>query len=234
MRQTFITFLIILYTALAPGVHGADLTRYEVRVGDFSELKVTDGINVDYRCSEDSAGMAVFTAPSRLVSALLLNSSGKKLTVQVSPEHVGTPGLPRITVYSRYLSKATNAGDSTLRILTVAGCPEFDATVEGNGTLVIRDINTSNLKGTLKLGHGTLIINGKCAQGKLTSIGTGIIEADGLKATDLSVKVSGTGSVGVWATGKLSVFGMGSTTVYYKGTPEIKNRSLGIKVVPLK
>ncbi|MCM1163426.1 MAG: DUF2807 domain-containing protein [Muribaculaceae bacterium] len=231
MKNLITTFLLILS---ATALHAAELTKYEVKVGEFSELKVTDGINVDYRCSADSAGMAVFSAPSRLVSALLLNSSGKKLTIQLTPEHVGTPGLPRVTVYSRYLTKVTNTGDSTVRVLDVAGCPDFEATVEGNGSLVIRDIKATNLKGTLKLGHGSLIINGECTKGKLTSIGTGIIEADGLKAEDLSVKVSGTGSVGVWATKKLSVFGMGSTTIYYKGKPEIKNRSLGIKVVPLK
>lgn len=230
--KNFLTALLLILSTTA--MAGGDLTRYEVKVGEFSELKVTDGINVDYRCSEDSAGMAVFTAPPRLVSALLLNSSGKKLTVQVAPEQVGTPGLPRVTVYSRYLVKASNSGDSTLRILKVAGCPDFEVTVEGNGSLVVRDIKATNLKGTLKLGHGSLVINGECTHAKLTSIGTGIIEADGLKAADISVKVSGTGSVGVWATEKLSVYGMGSTTVYYKGKPEIKNRTLGIKVVPLK
>ena len=35
--------------ALALSVSAADNTRYELDVKDFSELKVTDAINVDYR-----------------------------------------------------------------------------------------------------------------------------------------------------------------------------------------
>lgn len=225
---------LLLTLSLSVAAVATDLTKYEIKVGDFSELKVTDGVNVDYRCSADSAGYAVFTCRSEVVSSLILSSSGRKLNIQVSTEDSRPVALPRITVYSRYLVKATNAGDSMLRVLDVAGCPKFEASLEGNGSLVVRDIKANELKGVLKLGHGNLVITGECDKAKIISVGTGTIEADGLKVADETVKVSGTGSVGVWATEKLSVFGMGSTTVYYKGNPEIKNRSLGIKVVPLQ
>ena len=60
-----------------------------------------------------------------------------------------------------------------------------------------------------------------------------MIQADDLRAQNVSINCSGTGSVGVWGVEKLSIFGMGSTSVYYKGHPEIKNRSVGPKLNPL-
>ncbi|MCH5326064.1 MAG: DUF2807 domain-containing protein [Duncaniella sp.] len=223
-----IPIAIALTTLLT--ANAIDLKHYEVRVDDFSEIKVTDGINVDYRQSADSAGMAVFNCEPEMVSSVLLSSSGRKLTVQLSPESIGRKGLPRVTVYSRYLTKAINSGDSMLRILSVAPGPKFEASLEGNGRLVVRDIHATEIKGTVKFGHGSMILNGECEKAGFNSAGAGVIEADGLKAADITVKAVGTGSVGVWATQQLSIYGTGATTVFYRGTPTIKKSALGIKL----
>ncbi len=225
---------LLLFVALWGSVSAQKLTRYELNVGDFTELKVSDGINVDYLCSTDSAGLAVMHCPSALASAITLSTKGKRLNVQVISETPITKGLPTITVYSNFLSKAINTGDSTLRVISPAPCPEIEAQLEGNGRLVMRGVSATEVKGSLKFGHGNLILTGKCKQAKLNMLGTGVIEADGLESTEASVKVSGTGSVGVWATQKLGVYGLGSTTIYYKGSPVIKNSSAGIKLVPVQ
>ena len=98
---------LLLTLSLSVAAVAADLTKYEIKVGDFSELKVTDGVNVDYRCSADSAGYAVFTCRSEVVSSLILSSSGRKLNIQVSTEDSRPVALPRITVYSRPASRVT-------------------------------------------------------------------------------------------------------------------------------
>lgn len=224
-----ISTLLCIITAFASGT-----TQYEVKVGAFSELRVTNSINVIYRQSADSAGIAVFECRPELVSSLILNLSDNKLTVQLSPEAAGRTGLPTITVYSRFLTKAFNSGDSTLTILSVAPGPQFEASLEGNGRLSVSNIQSTRVKGSVRFGHGTLSMDGVCENAQFTIAGAGTIEADRLESTDASVKAIGTGAVSVWATGKLAVYGTGSTTVSYRGNPEIKKSALGIKVNPMQ
>lgn len=210
---------------------------YDVPVGDFSELRVTDGINVDYACSTDSAGHVTFDCEPSMVSAIMLTNKNGRLTIQLSADELnGTrkyAGLPTIKVYSRFLTKAQNTADSTLRVLTVQSTPKFEAMQEGNGRLVVRDVKANEVKLTLRMGHGMLVVAGECQSAKIKFAGTGVIEADRLKATDVSINCSGTGSIGVSAADNLSVFGAGSTQIYYLGRPAIKNRSLGIKLIQL-
>lgn len=229
--KTLNTFILFVISAFA--LSAQSLTGYDLNVGEFSELRVTDGINVDYRCSADSAGRAFFNCRTSMASAFMFTNKGGKLTIQLSQESIGTKDLPTIIVSSKYLTKVENTGDSTLRILSVPGSPKFEAKLEGNGRLVVRDINATEVKASLRLGHGTLVISGKCTEAKLNLTGTGVIQADELEAEEASVNAKGTGSVGVNATNRLGVYGMGSTSIYYIGSPEIKNRSVGLKLIPL-
>ncbi len=224
-----ISALACIITAFAAGT-----TKYEVKVGAFSELRVTNSINVIYRQSADSAGVAVFECRPDLVSSLILNLSDSKLTVQLSPEAAGRTDLPTITVYSRFLTKAFNSGDSTLRVLSVAPGPQFEASLEGNGLLTVSNIQSTRVKGSVRFGHGTLSLEGVCESAQFATAGAGTIEAGDLECSEVSVKAIGTGSVNVWATGKLSVYGTGSTTVNYRGTPEIKKSAIGLKINPIQ
>ena len=228
-------FILTPIIALICGVaaYGQNLTKYELKVGEFNELKVVDGINVDYKCNNDSAGLAVFTSLPEKASAFIFNNKKGKLSMQISTESGGMKDMPTVTVYSKYLTKVENSGDSTVRVLSVAKGPKFAATLMGNGRLAIRNIEMVEVNGKIATGNGTLVLDGSCEKANYTFMGTGVIQADGMKAELVSVKASGTGSIGVWAVSKLSIMGAGSTKVYYKGNPEIKNRSVGIKATQM-
>ena len=201
-------FILTPIIALICGVaaYGQNLTKYELKVGEFNELKVVDGINVDYKCNNDSAGLAVFTSLPEKASAFIFNNKKGKLSMQISTESVGMKDMPTVTVYSKYLTKVENSGGSIVRV---------------------------EVNGKIATGNGTLVLDGSCEKANYTFMGTGVIQADGMKAELVSVKASGTGSIGVWAVSKLSIMGAGSTKVYYKGNPEIKNRSVGIKATQM-
>lgn len=232
MKLRHILALIALIAAL-PHTKAESLTNYDLKIGDFTELRVSDGINVDYRHDDALAGKARFKCPSQMASAFMFTNKGGKLTVQLSPESMGIRNLPTIQVYSRYLTKVENTADSTVRVLSIKDCPKLEAKLEGNGRLVVHHVDANEVKGAMRLGHGTLVISGKCRDAKFDLTGTGVIQADDLEAENVQVNAKGTGSVGVCPEKTLSVFGLGSTTVYYTGSPEIKNRSMGIKLSPL-
>ncbi|MCH5319088.1 MAG: DUF2807 domain-containing protein [Paramuribaculum sp.] len=226
MRYKLLIALILMsLTVLAD-----EPTRYELNMNDFIELKVTDGINVDYKCNPDSAGKVVFETVPNLASQIIFVPGGDKLEIQLATIESGSyKDLPVITVYSTFLTKVQNSGDSTLRVLNIAPGPKFKAKLIGNGTLSIRDIETIQLDASINTGNGTIVISGKTQSASLKTTGAGTIQADGLKAQTLKCSLWGTGSIGCDVSESLSIFGAGSGTVYYRGNPIIKNRTIGVK-----
>lgn len=233
MKYVYITFMMCFVIGF--GAHCAEMSRYELDVNDFSELKVVEGINVDYVCNPDSAGKAVFYATPDLASVLMFTNNKNKLEMQIATDGIDYKNLPTVTVYSNFLTKVENSGDSAVRILDVAPGPRFKANLIGNGRIVVRNMNTTQVDASINSGNGTIVIKGKCATAKLSNVGVGAIEADELESTDVKCILVGTGSVGCSVKQNLTVIGTGSGKVYYKGTPEkVTNRSLGIKVIPIE
>ena len=80
MRKTIIT-IIACISAFAAFFCGAqDINRYEVKLNDFTELKVNDAVNVIYRSNPDSAGIAVFNCQPALASSIMFSPQGAKLS----------------------------------------------------------------------------------------------------------------------------------------------------------
>lgn len=221
--------MAIVSPLLAQEVH-----HYELKVGDFNRLVVDDGINVEYNCSEDSTGLAVYET-SRAVADQLIFDFSKKGRLMIQKQFHGegelTKGLPVVKVYSNFLSQVQNNGDSTVIVMSVAACPEFKASVIGNGRLVIKDIHANKFDGAIKTGNGQLVVSGKCDQASFSNTGVGSIQADNLEANEVSCRFFGTGTTGVWAKERLTIKGMFPGKLYYKGNPEkVKNYSMGVKV----
>lgn len=232
-------FLILLTAilALCSPVAAEQTHRYELNVGDFDRLVVDDGINVEYASTEDSVGTATYVASKRVADHLIFDTSKPgRLLIQKAFHGEGelVDSLPTVKVYSRFLTRVQNNGDSTVTVLRVASTPEFKATVIGNGTIVVRDIHCSRFSGAIKTGNGQLVVTGVCDKASFNNTGVGNIQADGLKSNEVSCRFFGTGTTGVWALQTLIVKGMFPGNLYYKGDPaKIKNYSMGVKLCPI-
>ena len=234
MKKVLISAFVILFASMAMT---AQVTRHEIKVGDFSRLVVTDDINVNYRCLPDSAGIAVVDCTPEMASRLIFstNKSGR-LNIQVNSDYTRLSGLPTITIYSSSLNEAENAGDSTLRITGLPPMKEFTARLIDNGKVIVRDVRASQLELRILSGKGKIIANGSCDDLTLRLIGTGEIQADEVKATNVTCRIMGTGRLGCHVIdGKLNVSGSGTGKVYYKGNPsEVNVKKLGtIKAIPI-
>jgi len=220
----------LLTVMAAAATFAASPTPYDLKVNNFSELKVVDNVNVVYRCNPDSAGHVIFSATPDQASAFILQPDGTKLEILVAPEADNTADrLPTVTVFSSYLTRAENDGRGHLRIESAAPGPKLQIVLEGNGRITARDIDQQAIDASIRTGNGEIVITGKTDMAKLSSLGSGQIQADELKAREARCRITGTGSIGVNASESLTISGMGSGTVYYLGNPEIKNRTLGIK-----
>ncbi len=219
-----ISLLISLVTAY--GTITAQSRQYKIQVNDFTKLKVTGSINVDYRQSADSAGYAVFNAPSDQVSLMVFTPKKDQLTIDFKPlEGYAVPvGLPTITVYSNFLTSVENSGDSLVRVLKQAPVPEMNAKVAGNGTLSLRDVNANKLNATLQLGYGNIVVKGETTVAAFKLVGTGSIQALDLKASKISCFMAGTGYIECAPAQELTIKGAGSGKVYYTGQPLINDK----------
>lgn len=226
--------LIIAAAAVACQSAAAQKAPYKLEVGDFSELKVTDGVNVEYYCSTDSAGMAYFECEPNIAQMLMFTNKKNTLNIQIASDGAVINDLPTIRVYSMTLHKAENAGDSTVYVRRTLPVRDFTATIIGNGNLIATDIRAHKVTGAIKTGNGHLVLTGTTREANLRNVGTGALEASGLKAEDTKCHVLGTGTIDCNASIALSVAGAGSGKVYYGGIPKkLSNRSLGIKAISM-
>lgn len=228
-------YCFVCMLGIAPCLSAEEPADYKLEVMDFTELKVTDNINVDYHCSADSAGWAYFTCDPSISSMLLFSNNKSCLHIQTATDGAIVTGLPTIHVYSSSLAKAENASDSTMRILSDVPVKSFSGKVIGNGTLIVNNVEASVFEASIATGKGHIVLNNcKSQRAKLSNVGTGPIEAGGLVSKDVKAILFGTGDVDCTVNGTLSVYGAGSGKVYYGGNPEkVSNRSLGVKAFPV-
>lgn len=210
----------------------AQKSLYKLDVGDFSEFKVNDAINVEYNCSTDSAGWVYFECDPATAQMLMFTNKKNSLIIQIASDGAPVKDLPTLKIYSMTLQKVENSGDSLVRIGRTVPVREFKASVVGNGTLIIDDIHTHKADLSIRTGSGHLVANGATREANLHNVGTGKLEASGLKAEQVKCNILGTGPIDCNASVLLTVTGAGSGKVYFGGAPQkITNRSIGVKAI---
>ncbi|MCM1029411.1 MAG: DUF2807 domain-containing protein [Pseudoflavonifractor sp.] len=232
LRYMMLPMLALMLSAL--NAFAGSPSKYDLKVNDFTELKIVDDINVIYRCSADSAGHVTFTALPDQASAFIFQPDGNKIELQLAPEAVSSaPSLPIVTIYSTFLTRAENNGSGRLVIESVAPAPKLQLVLVGNGRIMARNLSHPTIDASIRTGNGEIVLGGKSELVKLSSLGSGTIQADELIAREAKCRITGTGSIGVNASDALTISGLGSGTVYYLGKPTIKNRTVGVKTAPL-
>ena len=79
----------------------AETTDYKLDVHDFSELVVVDGINVDYFCKPDSAGIAVFSCEPEMASHIMFSQKNDRLTIRTDADEYPIAGARHCAVVVR-------------------------------------------------------------------------------------------------------------------------------------
>ncbi len=226
-----ILLLLLLITA-SPALRAQLVQQYKIEVGQFDKLKISDNVNVVYRCVPDSTGWAQYSGAKEFADAFILTPKGGTLRIQVSTEDVGNPDLPVLYVYSDFLTSVENSSNFTLTVENPAPCAVFSAKEIGNGSIVVEGLKANTVKASVTTGNGMVSVAGSCRDAVFQMVGTGIIAADRLEAQNVQCKILGSGTIGCWAQEKLTSKGIGSTKIYYKGEPVIK-KSGGGTLYPL-
>ena len=211
----------------------AQSTEHKLNVQDFCELTVVDGICVDYYCRPDSAGWVVFTCEPAMASRIMFENKGEHLVLQTDADETPIVGVPLLKVYSASLQKIENSGDSLVRAYVEAPVKQFKARQIGNGRLEVHGLDAGVVDAGVTTGCGQLHLDGKALKTTIRNVGTGPVDASGLKSAEVRCFIFGTGNVDCNPKDKLRVFGAGSGIVYYHNKPpKITNRGIGVKALP--
>lgn len=209
-----------------------ELQDYSFPLQQFSTICVQDNVNVIYNCSNDSVASVSYNSLPDFEDAFIFTVNKGTLKIQVTTEDVGKPELPILYVTSNHLLKVENYSDFNVRVESLAPSDSFTASLVGNGSILVNDIKARDVKAVITTGMGTITLSGKCDDALLKLTGTGTIQADRMKANNVTCKILGGGSITTFATNKLTARGIGSTKIYYRGHPEISKKGGG-KLIPI-
>ncbi len=230
MKQLFVT---ILCAMAALGIQAAAPQDFKLELINFSELKVSDAVRVEYHIWEDTVGMAKFSCSPAMASNLIFNCNKNAVNVQLDIVDAIDEQVPTVHIYSSGLTKVENSSDSVVTINDKVAQEAFKARVIGNGKIVIKNIEVKKADLSISTGCGRIVVSeGVAEELKISNVGTGAVEAGTLQAKKVKAKVLGTGNIDCYASESLTVSGAGSGKVYYLGNPKKQsNRGLGIEAI---
>lgn len=228
-----LTSVIAAVLAILPA--GAAKNHYEINIGEFHILNVSDNMNVVWKASKDSAGYVTFYGDDRFADAFIFqNNTGKgTLKLRVTTDNVDDPELPTLYIYSSYITSVKSSSELCVSLYDIPSTPSLKFSLIGNGDIKASDINATDVNANIATGNGSITLQGKCLSAKYTMVGTGEIRADELEATTVNCNIMGTGSIFTWPVNSLKVKGLGSTKIYYRGNPDHISKQGGGKLMRL-
>lgn len=229
--KRYLTLLAALFSVC---VSFAATKTFESNVGQFVGLNVNDDVRVVYHCNPDSTGWIHYECEPELADALMIRVGGGSLKISVTTQFAEREAeMPVVHVYSDYLTSVISSSSREVEIVSPAPCPEFKASLIGNGTLRVSGLKCTSVGASLKTGNGLIVLEGECSKARLSMVGTGTIQADQLDAKVVNCHIMGAGSIGCSPADTLKVRGIGSTKIYYSGDPVVDKKGGG-KLIKLQ
>lgn len=225
IRRVAFLFLAVLTAATALFAR-----EYKVNTGVFNKLKVPDNLTVIYESNPEMNGVATFECSDNLADALMfVNNEKGRLTIEISPDYLGKDiDLPTVHVYSEFLTEVESSSDKMVTIKNISRMPELKATLYGNGTLELLDLDHHKVSAALMTGHGLIRLEGNVADALFKVAGAGKIDGSRLPSDKVTCHVFGGGEIYCAPLNEIKLKGLGSTTVYYTGNPkQVKKQGVG-------
>lgn len=191
-------------------------------VGSFDRIRVEGPFDV--RLATNGSPGARAEGDRRVTDDLVIRVEGTTLIVRAGVNGWGeqtsaaSAGAPVITLSTQTIRSASVTGAGRLAITGPVRGQRIDLTLTGTGQLAVAGLDADQLNATLA-GSGSMALGGKGARVRLLTSGSGTIDATPLSASDLTVRLDGTGETRATArfTANVTSTGIGGVTIY--GSP---------------
>jgi hypothetical protein len=126
-----------------------------------------------------------------------------------------------------------NTGSFTTKasMRVAVSVPSLDGVeLGGAGTITVDGVTTPDFNATLA-GDGTMVVSGRVLRLTAVLAGTGTLDLHNLLATDGNAQLQGTGTIRVHAISSLDALLTGTGTILYGGDPTVTIRNTGTGTV---
>ena len=202
-----------------------DRETYEFNAGAFNRIKIEGTCEIRYH-NGNSGIVTLFIQPNVREYCSVENVNGELIFKTARRITYGLNKLPVLTVYAPVLNQLTIEGAGVFtaddKITADSLTINFSGAAAGKAEL---DVNTLNI---IISGAGDLELSGRADVSTLTLSGTGSYNAISLATRDMTINMSGWGSVEVNCSDILRINADGTGSVEYKGTPSLNLNTSGI------
>lgn len=188
-----------------------------VSVGSFERVRVDGPFEV--RIVAGASPAAKVTGDRDLIERVAVAVNGATLTVRLGTggwgERFANPKAapPVITLFTPRLTNLAVSAGARTSVNRMTG-QQVAVSVQGSGSLVVDRIEADQFTAAL-LGAGALTVSGRTNRARLSSDGTGTIDATNMAVKDLVVQLNGLGETRAMArqTAQVTTSGLGKVTV---------------------
>lgn len=219
IRPSLAALLIPVAFACATAAPAAERSVY---LSSFAKLRVQGPFEV--RVATGAAAAATLTGDRRAIDGIEVQVEGDTLILrnaigrwQERPRAVAVQPVT-IALTTPALAVASVTGGGRLSVTAMKGA-RLDLSVTGPGTIQVGEAAGDAVNATV-IGGGSITLAGRAGTARLMTNGAGTIDAGGLEAGDLVVRVDGPGTTRARARFTASVVDTGLGQITVAGRPK--------------
>ncbi|RHR58241.1 head GIN domain-containing protein [Parabacteroides sp. AF17-28] len=236
MKKAYLFFIyIVTYIAMAGflcschtnRVRGnGNIVSQEISIRDYNELHIEgDNIELTYVQSDDVPYLKIET-DQNIMDMLKVETDDKELTIKPKSKHTWiNPTRFVITTNSTTLEEIKMAGGGNCNLGKGLTTNKLEISLAGGGTIRADSITVNRLECEIA-GSGEINLSGKAENMDIKSAGSCTIKAFDLLTDNLTCKTAGSCEIEITANKEISAKMMGSGEIRYKGSPNIKGKSI--------
>ena len=214
----FISIFTLIFTSVdANSKNKEDWNSKTYNVGEFTDIYLEGGYKV-YLIQGDENSVKVKASDDNVFDYLKVKNNREVLTIKVQQEHFD---YDRIILYITFkdLKKINIEGGVRLQTKGYLDLDDFDLYVAG-GAKIELDMKAKDIQ---IIGEGGVLfeLKGVAERLDIKISGAGHVDAEELKAKDVSIQIEGVGTGTVYATETLFAKVEGVGRVRYQGDPKV-------------
>ena len=202
----------------------SEITKKVFTITDYKEIMLEGNPQVIYEQEKSGLPHLEIEIDKNLVDLLDIKSGDGVLIIGNKKGFLPTKYI--IRTGSTDLETVKAKGSLTMKLLGTLNTDKLNLSLTGNGEVACDNISCTLLTSNVS-GKGTIMIKGKALRVENIISGNGIIDQFGMKAENVSCKISGNGNINVNVEQNLYVKILGGGNVTYVGNPKIQQSISG-------
>ena len=200
-----------------------DITTETRSTGSYDGLKAAGPM--DFKLVQGTEGEISIKGDSNLMEYIIIEVKGDKLIVKVKDGYNLKPSQNiEITVPYKSISSVSLAGSGDIENSGIIKADKFKVALAGYGDIKLNAASQS-LESSIA-GSGDIKLIGSTKNLTTKIAGSGDFDGSHLKSTNVTAKITGSGSANVVSNGELKVRITGSGDVKYSGKPTNKDTKI--------